>query len=743
MNQEWFTTAHLAGLPLLPSTPRGINKIADRESWESRKRAKGKGREYHINSLPEETQRHLRHQQAVAAVNVMSAATPLPNEVALDKIMGPLAESTQARLTRKEQSLKDFSALPAGPKKTRAKARKWTVEALNIYRQTHGGTKQSSRAQFAQAFNDHTLDKDTIDPPQWVREQMPKYNGTHTLSAASLHRWENDLFNNGIMALVDSYGQNKGRSKIECNEALKKIVLGTLFKYPHITAKDIKAYIEAGHTELDIVSIKGIDRYIKSWKADNAQLWTKITNPDKWKNIYMAAVGSHHDQIIRLNQLWEMDSTPGDWMLTDGRHSVVGVIDMYSRRLKLYVSKTSKATAVCQVFRRAAIAWGIPEAIRTDNGKDYVSKQIDEVVEALELEHEVCIPFASEEKGTIERAMRTMSHGILDLLPGFIGHNVAERKVIESRKAFAQRIMDKDAVVDVALSSDDLQVILDEWTDHLYMHNIHGADDMDGKTPFQKASEWTAPVRRISDERVLDMLLAEVAGTCSIQKKGIRFKKHWYCNPKLFEHMDDHEKTKVTIRYDEQDIGRLAVYISGCFICWAECPELLGTSRKEAAAAIKAHQKKFLNEQSKQYKRYKKEITDNVADVVRQHQVEQSQKIYAFPPKSTEHTTPAIQSVTGLEASQQPTAPEETKREKEIKEQIANNTFKPVVLNITESETPEDRYRRWARVEHQMQNGEPVSDDLKAALKRYQQSSGYKMMKDFFKEFGLSIGEAN
>ncbi len=36
------------------------------------------------------------------------------------------------------------------------------------------------------------------------------------------------------------------------------------------------------------------------------------------------------------------DSTPADVMLKDGRHSIIGVIDLYSRRVKLHVSKTSQ-----------------------------------------------------------------------------------------------------------------------------------------------------------------------------------------------------------------------------------------------------------------------------------------------------------------------------------------------------------------------------------------------------------------
>jgi len=318
--KEWFSARELAGLPGVRESESGLIRCAKKKEWKARKRqAKGGGREYHINSLPPETQQHLRRQQAIAAVNAMSAEEREQEETtrlqALKRAGEALGErefsrvegENNARLKVKEQSLKEFTALPDGPRKTRAKARKWVIEAIWIYRRTHGGTKQSSRATFAEQFN-----QGLIETPQWVQDLMPRYHNTHTLTAASLHRWEDNYLNKGIMALVDSYGQNKGRSKIECNDTLKKIVLGSIFKYPHITGKKIKAYIEADHQDLDIVSIKGIDRYISAWKADNAQLWTKITNPDKWKNIYMAAVGSHHDQILRLNQLWEMDSTPGD-----------------------------------------------------------------------------------------------------------------------------------------------------------------------------------------------------------------------------------------------------------------------------------------------------------------------------------------------------------------------------------------------------------------------------------------------
>jgi hypothetical protein len=50
--REWFTAQELRGLSDVPKSIAGIHKAADREGWQKRKRAKGKGFEYHISSLP-------------------------------------------------------------------------------------------------------------------------------------------------------------------------------------------------------------------------------------------------------------------------------------------------------------------------------------------------------------------------------------------------------------------------------------------------------------------------------------------------------------------------------------------------------------------------------------------------------------------------------------------------------------------------------------------------------------------
>lgn len=54
MKNEWFAAKELTGIAGLPSSTQGINLMARREGWVSRRRkgVQGKALEYHIDSLP-------------------------------------------------------------------------------------------------------------------------------------------------------------------------------------------------------------------------------------------------------------------------------------------------------------------------------------------------------------------------------------------------------------------------------------------------------------------------------------------------------------------------------------------------------------------------------------------------------------------------------------------------------------------------------------------------------------------
>lgn len=72
MKNEWFAAKELIGIAGLPASTQGINLMARREGWISRRRkgVQGKALEYHIKSLPANVQKllFLREEPAVYEV---------------------------------------------------------------------------------------------------------------------------------------------------------------------------------------------------------------------------------------------------------------------------------------------------------------------------------------------------------------------------------------------------------------------------------------------------------------------------------------------------------------------------------------------------------------------------------------------------------------------------------------------------------------------------------------------------
>ena len=105
--------------------------------------------------------------------------------------------------------------------------------------------------------------------------------------------------------------------------------------------------VKEGLTALMLPSLRRLQEWVSQWKRENAQLLQYITAPDKWRSRFQASCGEAYELITRYNQLWEYDGTPADLLLADGkRYTIVGVINVYSRELKLEVAQSSSARVV-------------------------------------------------------------------------------------------------------------------------------------------------------------------------------------------------------------------------------------------------------------------------------------------------------------------------------------------------------------------------------------------------------------
>jgi len=512
----------------------------------------------------------------------------------------------------------------------RLEARLAVLRAWEVYRAQTGLLARAALAAFVDGYR-----RGEIAVPPEVRAAVPR------LSPASVYRWQQQIRREGLGRLAGRYGARHRPSVWEQHPELATFVTGLVAEHPTVRAAQVHAALAARFPGM-APDRSTVRRFLAAFRDSHRQTLAAMADPDAWKSRYMVAFGDAAEGVWRLNQRWELDSTPADLLLVDGRYVLVGAIDVYSRRLSFLVAKTSKATAIAALLRRTLLAWGVPEEVVTDQGQDYTSQHVARVLAGLEIEHRLCPPFQPWTKPFVERAFRTFAHDLVELLPGYIGHNVAEREAIRARQGFAERLFQRDATVELRLTAVEFQAFCDRWCAERYAHRPHRG--LEGATPAQRVAAWTQPVRRIADVRALDVLLAEApggdGGRRTVQKKGLQVEGAWYVAPELGAYVGE----RVELRIDPADIGRLYVFDSeGQFICVAECPERTGISRAEVAAQARALQRQRVLQEREALKAAARSIRiGDVIDAVLDARAEAAVPATMDAPEIT-HETPALQ----------------------------------------------------------------------------------------------------
>ncbi|MDC8012261.1 Mu transposase C-terminal domain-containing protein [Tahibacter soli] len=722
--EAWYSAAELAGLAGMPQTHSAVVRLAKREGWSSRSNAgRGGGLRYAITSLPAQTQRELRRQSALSAANtITSEAFAAGQSLARRSAIADIVDEKQ-RLRQVDAGAAKAAGL-SGKSRDRMDAKLLLLMQLEQFAATHRMGICAAIDTFCAAYGTGEL-----AVPAGIRDVIGA-----DISAPTLRRWRRALRTQGAAALAGNYGNRAGSGTIESSPELLEFVVGMLVERPHINAKHVDRGLRArfGDSDTELPNLRTVQRFISSWKAKNAQAFLAIANPDAWKNRHMLAVGSADEGIDRLNQRWEFDSTPADVMLIDGRHTIIGVIDVWSRRALLYVAKVSSSAGVCQAIRRAILQWGVLETAKLDNGQDYVSHRVQRVFAALGVNVNLSAPFSPWQKPHIERFFHTFSHDVLELLPGFTGHNVAEAQALRASKSFAERLLTKNETVDINLTAAELQTFCDRWCRDIYATEPrHG---LNGASVVERVAQWRGEVRRISDERALDLLLAEAPdghGARSVTKKGLRVDGHYYAAPELGALVGE----RVQVMYDERDIGRIVVYHDDAFVCVAECPEILGVSRAEVAAIAKARQQEEIAAKRKALKGIaRKANVQDIAYEILDAKQREANKVAMFPTPSVAHLTPAIEAA--RDAAQA------------LDAVPATDAIGPTTLvhlealrdvaraDQAQDETAEDRFRRALTI--LMQADDPRSDIERAFLRRHIDSSEFKGRWSVFEDFGPS-----
>jgi transposase InsO family protein len=425
----------------------------------------------------------------------------------------------------------------------------------------------------------------------WVYEIIPQ------LHPGAIRTWDRIIRTKGAGALADGRERSGRNGLFDTDARLRAFVISQYAARPQLTAAHL---VDAVRVDLNQeVALRTMQAFLKTLRDNNAPMIKALTNPDQYRSHHKVAFGSLSASVVRLNQRWEIDATRADAMcrMPDGtarRCALVALIDVYSRRAMVLVCDQGRAVATMALLRRAILAWGLPEVLKADNGKDFVAKSVQRFCSDLGIDVQLSRVFSPEQKGHIERFFGTMNRELFKMLPGFVGHNVAERSAIRSRESFAHRFGEEaQLVIETALSPSQLQARIDAWLGDIYEQRIHEGH---GQTPISVALAQADKVRAAASERVLDALLMDAPGASGIRvvgKKGIKHDGRNYIAPELGAHAG----YRVHVRIDPTDDGRMVVYNHDRtqFICVAEDAQQIDNNRLQAIArAAQSHQRAAL-----------------------------------------------------------------------------------------------------------------------------------------------------
>lgn len=728
----WLTAAEIADLllPGLPATKRNINAFAEVSGWTRRdglwrpRKGAGGGLEYHLDLLPPDARRayvtRLMPDAVPEAVAEAAEAEPAATQMRDDA-----AEARDARLAILAAAERVF---------TSAKLPRQNADNLTAI--------------------DYTAGRLTL--PDWVRAKVP------TLTPRTLKRWRAAARDGRTAALaVDRGAARRGLGVLDTAEdgQVRVYALALIARQPHLSADHVREMLRTRFGEtltvirsggevktVPLPPIRTVQDALRRWKDTEKVALTAITNPDAYKSRYKLAGNNTASKVTRLNEVWQIDASPMDALCVDGRHSVYLAIDVWSRRVVVYVSKTPRAEAVGLLLRRAILAWGVPETVKTDNGSDFTAKASQRLLASLGIEHELSPAFTPEDKAFVERAVGTFQRDLGPILPGFIGHSVADRKVIEARRAFSARLGDQDnaKAFCVELDGMDLQAYCDAWAENRYQHRKHAGlrdrADLRIHTPYGAAASYAGSIRRIEDVRALDLLLAPVAGKDGVRtvgKQGITIDRSFYHAPQVMS------ETQVFVRMDPADMGRAYLFAidGGEYLGEALCPEILGIDPAEAVALAKAARKSLIDERTAEVRREAKAIKPrDFADAILGRVPPAASKVVAFPRPSDVHNTPQLTAAGDVFADRKAPAnvlpPADAALQAEIEADLAGSTAPANVQPLRRADTPQIRFRRALDLRVRLDRGETIETADALWLGGYEAGPEFRSFRDLYADFG-------
>lgn len=702
--RDWYEAKGLAGLPGMPGTVQGVNKVALRDNWESRQRkGRGGGREYRRESLPAETQQHLassEHLPALATRTDIQPAKPASQAPAL-------SEAQQRKALVKYELLKLYRA---------------AVDSAPF------GQKNQARADFMAAYNSG------ITHPYIYRQ-------LGTLSWQAIEQWGRALkvYNNDCLRLADRRGTHR-RGLCGLTEAQTNILLRCALK----PGKDGRLS-EAIRQAQAIMRAEGIActrseatcrRWLLDWRDHNYHTWIFAREGAKALN----------DKVLPYLERDYSRLEVGDVVVADGHSLNFEIINPWTGKpqnhmalilfydmksnypLGWEIMPTENTQAIASALRRAILRLGkMPKVAYLDNGRAFKARffrgsnlediNITGLYERLGIQTVHAWPYHGQSK-TVERFFGSLAE-LERMMPTYTGTSIENKPPRMNRGERLHRAVHEKAFGGRCLTIEETHILLAAWFDEYASRPQRG--HLDGACPAEVFMAGRGPgVDR--GELALLMMSIEVK---HIKRNGILFRGEHYNHPALFGRLGG-----AVVRYDLQDLSQLYVFDKGGeLICIAEPVTKVHPMASQLGDEA---DKELLARQIEVKKSAEKQATTLARDFLRDEVMPEHQRLLAR--QGISGALPALpapaQKVISFDAEKVAREVAEAERyQAEVEARDARNEL----LRLSEA----DRYERLMEMEAQ---GIELAEEWRGFMRFFEATDEYALTPDYWESCRVKYG---
>ena len=397
--KEWFSIKDLLGLPSLPQSDRGMMKKAERENWKKRQRAgvKGKAFEYHLASLPIDTQNELRTRFAVSVVEQKPKKLPVVK-----------AEVDLANLTNKQRAVADARMVLISKVLELEDSGMSRIQAVRfLCRLAKNGELPPEMAERVAMANAKKNEKRTIGERtlnQWVIDYCKAENAEQRLKA-SAPRVRQPVEITELNWLPEFLAVYRNTNGLNVSEAYEEFV----WRWQTAFA-DQPLWLEMMPSIHQVRRV--MSKFSKLFKAVGRKTGTELRA--------MKTYVKRDWSVLKANDVWVGDGHSMKMKVAHPDHGrpfipeLTMVMDAPSRFIVGWsVSLAENCIAVADAIRNGVEKHGIPAVYYSDNGggeKNWtLDADITGILPRLGINHQTGIPGNPQGRGIIERVNQTIA----------------------------------------------------------------------------------------------------------------------------------------------------------------------------------------------------------------------------------------------------------------------------------------------------------------------------------------------